>query len=238
MLGVMKKAHNFFFNFFLNSYNFVLKKILGYEIAIIRKQNPGFIIDRILLEFYTSIYVIDGDIVECGVGEGTTFLSLVYLAKLESKGRKIWGFDSFEGFPEPSIYDKSPRNPKKGEWNLSNIINIKKRLINERNIDPTFIKKYVRLIKGFFNESLEKYDGGPIALLHLDVDLYESYKVSLEQLWPKVAKGGIVLFDEYKLPSALLNFPGASKAIDEFFGDLKSEIKINQFLNKYYIIKL
>jgi hypothetical protein len=70
----------------------------------------------------------------------------------------------------------------------------------------------VRLVKDFFDKTLSSYEGR-IALLHLDGDLYESYKVSLEALYDKVVSGGIIMFDEYADPRWL----GARKAIDEFF---------------------
>ena len=66
---------------------------------------------------------IPGDIVECGVGRGRSILILATLNDLlsssESGQRKIYGYDSFAGFPEPTAEDKSARNPKKGEWSTS-----------------------------------------------------------------------------------------------------------------------
>jgi len=47
----------------------------------------------------------------------------------------------------------------------------------------------------------------------------------------------VVLFDEYKTPTAFKAFPGASKDIDEYFGQMKKKIRLNEFANKYYIFK-
>ena len=52
-------------------------------------------------------------------------------------------------------------------------------------------------------------------MLHLDCDLYESYKISLTNLYDKVVAGGIIMFDEYDDQ----RWPGARRAIDEFFMD-------------------
>ncbi len=125
----------------------------------------------------------------------------------------------------------------KGDWGNTSKKRILNYLTQNGKVEPSYLRKHIRLVKGFFNESLVKYDNNPIALLHLDCDLYESYKICLEYLWPKVAEGGMVLFDEYKTPSAIKHFPGASKAIDEYFGELKKRIKLNEFANKYYIFK-
>ena len=62
---------------------------------------------------------VEGDILECGVGNGQT-LSYILFNLIYNKNhhdRNYIGFDSFEGFPEPSHEDNSRRNPKKGEWN-------------------------------------------------------------------------------------------------------------------------
>ena len=49
-----------------------------------------------------------------------------------------------------------------------------------------------------------------IALLHVDVDVYEPTKASLENLFDRVVAGGIVILDDYGTVA------GATRAIDEF----------------------
>lgn len=177
---------------------------------------------------------VEGNVVECGVGGGMTMLWLSWLVEKEGKFRKIWGFDSFEGFPEPTKDDDSPRAPKKGEWNHTSIERIQAKL-QAGGFSAQFVNSQVTLIKGFFEDSLGKYRGGPIALLHLDVDLYGSYKTCLEQLYQHVAIGGVVMFDEYLTTNEALKWPGAVKAIDEFF--TPEEIQRDEFTGKYYHIK-
>ena len=132
---------------------------------------------------------VDGDIVECGVGAGQTLLYWAILSYDEGRNRRIWGFDSFEGFPEPTVEDTSPRNPKKGEWTVGSVPSVVN-LLRESGLDAEWIRSRVTLVKGFFEDSLPKYTGSQIALLHIDADLYHSYKTSLELLYPKVAGGG------------------------------------------------
>ena len=50
-----------------------------------------------------------------------------------------------------------------------------------------------------------------IALLNIDVDIYEPTCVILEHLYPRVVSGGVVLLDDYKV------FPGETKAVDDYF---------------------
>jgi hypothetical protein len=181
---------------------------------------------------FDHIRNVGGNIVECGVGRGRSFLYLSYLIEEESKGRKIFGFDSFEGFPEPHAADMNFRAPKKGEWSGVSPHDITS-LLKVAGITAPFIANKVHLVPGFFTTSLSKYTGEPIALLHVDVDLYESYKDVLEALYKHIVPGGIVLFDEYNTPE----WPGATKAIDEFFKDQKANIKLDSRSGKYYLIK-
>ena len=180
---------------------------------------------------------VKGDIVECGVGNGETLsymlFNLIYNKK--HSNRKYIGFDSFEGFPEPSDEDKSPRNPEKGDWNHTNEKFVISNL-NDLGFEEKDFKK-IKFIKGFFERTFqqEKDNIKTISLLHIDCDLYSSTKISLETWFDKVEKNGLIVFDEY-LNSAY-QFPGALKAIDEFLGTNKSQIKICPYTKQYYLIK-
>jgi len=190
-----------------------------------------------LKRMFDKISDVKGDIVECGVGMAGTFQILALLVEQERGGiRKLFGFDSFRGFPQPTAEDISPRNPKKGEWNYLTIEEAREVLF-KCEIDPQFLESQIYLIDGFFAETLPKYKDkiSSIALLHLDVDLYRSYKECLEHLFPKVVKGGVVLFDEYIGEEH--NWPGAKKAIDEYFQGTKYKIQRDDQYNKYFLIK-
>ena len=159
--------------------------------------------------FADIIKDVEGDIVECGVGRGG---SLRIISKL-FPDRDIYGYDSFEGFPEPTIQDKSPRNPKKGEWKHS-----KDYVYGALSAEGI---KNVMLIKGFFDDSLGSRCY-PIALLHLDADLYQSHKDPLYFLYDSVVSGGIIVFDDVFRDKKDRPFPGAHTATKEFFGSSSS----------------
>jgi hypothetical protein len=48
-------------------------------------------------------------------------------------------------------------------------------------------------------------------LVHMDVDLYEPFRDSIEFFFPRLVKGGAIAFDDY----GLSQFPGAKTAVDE-----------------------
>jgi hypothetical protein len=48
---------------------------------------------------------IEGAVVECGVSVGYGILYFMLLGMLMDRERDVWGFDSFEGFPESTSAD-------------------------------------------------------------------------------------------------------------------------------------
>jgi O-methyltransferase len=88
-------------------------------------------------------------------------------------------------------------------------------------------------VEGYFPAGFDRYSGEPIALLHLDVDLYQSHKHCLEWFEPLVAPGGVIAFDEYRNPT----WPGATQAIDEYFGDPPPGIRKARDWNRWFLVK-
>jgi hypothetical protein len=219
-----------------------IKMLLSTVGLEVRRSSP---LDRFSLQFNqgnatTFLYLsrmiglitsLDGAVVECGVGKARTLQMLALLLQEENKGRALWGFDSFEGFPEPSMEDTSPRNPKKGEWKKMTRSQVYDVLNGLRITTP------VHVTQGYFEDALRDVKVPPIALLHLDVDLYKSYKTCLEYLFPLVVQGGVVLFDEYRNEAELRKFPGASRAIDEYVDATGYPIRQDPASRKYFLIK-
>ena len=52
-------------------------------------------------------------------------------------------------------------------------------------------------MKGYIEKSLLKYNKfNKVSFIHCDVDLYLPHKAILENLWTKLSKNGIILFDD------------------------------------------
>jgi len=190
-------------------------------------------LDRCLyfLDQLEKVRGIEGDIVECGVSIGHGALLFLLLSQYLGVERTYYGFDSFEGFPDPVAKDETTPITSKDFW--ANPPEIVLRVLRDGRVPERIVRDRVKLVKGFFDQTLSSYEG-KIALLHLDGDLYESYKVSLDVLYRKVARGGIIMFDEYADP----RWVGARKAIDEFFAD-KPEVVVPhaKCTWKYYVEK-
>ena len=195
--------------------------------------------------FFEMVKDVSGAIVECGIGRGRSLLIHSVLNKITSDGgryRKTYAYDSFEGFPEPKPEDNSFRQPKKGEWSHSPSGKYKysSEFISQvlLNAGIEDFEKYVTLTKGFFSETLSNYDGGPIAILHLDGDLYESYRDPLDALYNQVAPGGLIVFDDFTtVKNGEDRFPGGRKAAEDFFLD-KPEIFQTSIRGTPYVVKI
>ena len=178
-----------------------------------------------------SVEPVDGRIVECGVGPGRSLLAFSVISQYLMRCRDIYGFDTFEGIPPPGPQDGAANSEKSGWWNYSR--EYVRELLKYNGLDQSEISQRITLIPGDFDRTLVGYDGGSIALLHLDVDFYASYKIALESLYQYVSPGGIVAFDEYRSPT----WPGATRAIDEFFGPRDEKIIKSQAADLYYVVK-
>jgi hypothetical protein len=174
---------------------------------------------------------VPGNIVECGVSIGHGALLFLLLSEYAEISREYYGFDSFEGFPNPSEKDEKTPITGKGFW--ANPTDTVIKVLKDGRLPDEVIESKVHLIKGYFENTLTSYSGA-IAILHLDCDLYDSYKVSLEHLYDKVSPGGVIMFDEYNDN----RWPGATKAIDEFFRDKPESLQAHEKCDwKYFVIK-
>jgi hypothetical protein len=176
---------------------------------------------------------IPGDVVECGVGKGRSLLLWAHGLQ-EGPARRLWAFDSFAGFPEPGPEDDSPRRARKGEWAKATVSSIQQLLL-AAGLHTEWVRANVTLVPGYFEDSLHKYTGDRIALLHIDADLYKSYQDVFEQLGPRVAPGGIIAVDEYMNTWEHFPFPGARKAIDEFIARTGAVLHRDEQFGKYYL---
>jgi hypothetical protein len=215
-------------------------KPLGYELrrrngsTHFRPLNAAY--GRKFAYFHSLLQMIDGvegDIVECGVASGASLFAQALFLEHKQPRRTIYGFDSFEGLPEISAEDDPDVYPQakfKGKF-ANSMESVIARLVSS-GIPEEYIDRHIRLVKGWFAETLPGFDQ-PIALLHIDVDLYQSYLDVLENLYPKVSRGGIVAFDEYQDPL----WVGASKAIHQFFGEGVKIRESDVMPGKYYLVK-
>lgn len=153
-----------------------------------------------------------GDFVECGVAAGAQVAAMWRANPFKT----TWLFDSFQGIPlagehdytQPGIGQKQPN-----DGNLlvsSGITSVSKEQVRKNLRQLGVFDATFNYVEGWFEETVPKNTIEKISLLRLDGDLYNSTKVCLEYLYPKVVKGGWVIIDDYGLP-------GCRKAVHDYF---------------------
>jgi O-methyltransferase len=176
---------------------------------------------------------VGGDVVECGVATGKSFALLAALIRSSGRQRTLWGFDSWSGLPPPSSEDEGSARGE-GAFSDASLNEVKLRLAQ---FDVHELDR-IRLVQGRLEETLSAASIERVAFAHLDVDLYDSYRLCLENLWPKLQPGGIMALDEYAHP----DWPGATKAVDEFLATLPAgEAKLEsdpRFHDRHYITRV
>jgi len=169
---------------------------------------------------YNMIKDLPGDIIETGVFKGASLIRWMTFRNLleNENSRTIVGFDSFDSFPETTFEDdKKYRQNFVDDAGKSIPVSELERVLEYKNLNN------YKLVKGNILETLPKYfKDNPhtkVAMLHIDTDVYEPAIVALEEIWDRMVKGGIIIFDDYG------TFPGETKAVDDFFRGKNVEIK-------------
>lgn len=165
----------------------------------------------------------NGSVVECGVFAGGGLMSWAHFSAIlepYNHARRVIGFDSFSGFPgvhEKDVKGGTSEHLHEGAFRTSDSIRSEIEnlaAIHDRNRPLGHVPK-VELVAGDACETIPKYVAERahllVSLLYLDFDLYAPTKVALEQLYPRVIKGGIVAFDELNCAE----FPGETAALLE-----------------------
>jgi O-methyltransferase len=138
---------------------------------------------------------IPGDLIEAGVWRGgASILARATLDSLGATNRTVWLADSFEGLPPPD----AEGFPEDRGMDLHTIDFL---AVSQADVRANFARlgldHGVRFVEGFFNETLPALRGRRWALIRLDADMYESTWQTLEALYPGLAQGGYVIFDDY-----------------------------------------
>lgn len=165
-------------------------------------------------ELYKMVASLPGDVVECGVYKASSLIRwATFRTLLESDfSRKVIAFDAFGKFPTSNVEgaddsDFIERFETGGGDGLT---------VNETKYIFRFkkLEKNICFVPGNVFDTipvwLEENPHGRIALLHLDMDVYEPTRAALEKLWDRMVKGGVVVIDDYNAVG------GATRAVDEF----------------------
>jgi O-methyltransferase len=146
---------------------------------------------------------VEGDLIEAGAWRGGA--SILMRATLDSLGateRTVHVADSFQGFP---VADEL------GDLNTADFL-----AVHVDDVKESFarfgLEHGVRIVPGFFEETMPGLAGGRWAVVRLDADTYEATRTALEALYPSVAVGGYLIVDDY----GVMVREECRRAVDEF----------------------
>ncbi len=182
-----------------------------------------------LYEIFKLVLPVKGSVIECGVYKGFGLMSWAKLSTIlepENLTRRIYGFDTFAGFPNFREKDTNPiAAPEKGCLCADSYDELLA-LIQEYDRDRFLghIDK-VHLIKGdavsTIPQFIMEHPHLVVSLLFLDFDLYEPTKVAIEHFVPRMPRGAVIAFDELDNPM----WPGETLALLETMGIRRLEIR-------------
>lgn len=189
---------------------------------------------------YVNENNIPGVIIECGLGAGSNFASMMLGGGTE---RKYCGFDSFEGIQLAGKKDTM----QAGIGVITHDVNVPdSELLVSSGITSHSLSSVVdnlhewdlgfynfRLTKGWVQNTIpnaiDEIKKHGISILRLDMDIYDPTKFCLEKLYPLLSIGGVLIIDDWELD-------GVRIACEEYFEGKNAEwISIENSEPKYLI---
>lgn len=175
-----------------------------------------------MYEIFKLALPVKGSIVECGVFRGFGFMTWFKLSTMlepENLTRRIYGFDTFAGFPSISRHDESSSTStgpgdlaSASQGELEELI----RLCDQDRFLGHIPK--AQLVAGDITKTAPAFvEANPhllVSLLFIDCDLFEPTQAALRAFVPRMPKGAILAFDELDNPQ----WPGETMALIESLG--------------------
>lgn len=156
---------------------------------------------------------VPGDVLEAGVWRGgASILARAVLEARGDEGRRVHVADSFRGLPPP-VHAADAAYAAIPGVNVTVLPILAVPLEEVRDNFGRFgFADDPRVVfhEGWFRDTLPKVDG-PLSVIRLDGDFYESTTDALEALYPKLSSGGFVLVDDYGAVP-----PMCGAAVDDF----------------------
>ena len=93
--------------------------------------------------------------------------------------------------------------------------------------------KFVYPYKGWIPDRFNEVENKLFQFLHINVDLYEPTKDSLDFFYPRLVENGAIICNDY----GSCKFPGAKKAVDEFLEENNYKMFYEVPMGGCFIIK-
>lgn len=169
---------------------------------------------------------IEGAVIECGIASGGNFASMILgvLSENDKPKRKFIGFDSFEGIQLAGSKDtvqagigeiKHDTNVSPKELLKTSGITVHPKLGVEGNLKSWGLLYLcdIELVEGWVQNTITEAKAkqiGKIAVLRLDMDIYDPTLHTLKMLYDNISVGGVIIIDDW-------NLKGVQVAVEEFW---------------------
>jgi len=145
---------------------------------------------------------IPGAAVEVGVWRGGTGAILARALMRTKPSERIYLCDTFSGVVKAGDKDQTYRGGEHANTSMEHVNALLKRLSLTNAV----------LLKGMFPEETSfQIPDGPIAFCHIDVDVYQSAKDTVNWVADRLAPGGVLVFDDYGFPTCV----GVTRYVNE-----------------------
>ena len=173
---------------------------------------------------YCAAAGIPGAFAECGVWRGGSVLAMVStLQDLGIDDREIYLYDTFEGMTEPTEADVSSvegsaldawrdatRDSERAWPEMFGEEVFHETGVRELLLDTGYPADRLHFVRGRVEDTIPGVAPDGLALLRLDTDWYESTRHEMHHLFPRLARGGVLIIDDYG------PWEGARRAVDEY----------------------
>lgn len=141
------------------------------------------------------------NIVEFGSFRGGNALFMAAVLKELYPAAKVYALDTYAGMPETDI-DRDLH--RAGDFATASLPELMDRAsqFGLDNLIP---------VKGLFADTFPKLSGVSFGLAHIDCDIYPAVKYSQDAVWPQMAKGGYLVYDDADVSSCI----GATEAVED-----------------------
>ncbi len=193
-------------------------------IRSVRRERLTYLTEAALIDLHKRVAALERDrvpgvLIEAGCALGG---SAIVIATAKARERPFFVHDVFGMIPPPSEEDGADvheryekiRNGQSAGIKGEKYYGYEEDLVgkvtgNFARHGVALADRNVHLMRGLFEDTI--LGDEPVALAHIDGDWYNSVKVCLDRIAPRLVPGGVLVIDDYDAWS------GCRKAVDEWF---------------------
>jgi O-methyltransferase len=177
-------------------------------------------------QIVTQLGSVQGDFVEIGAFKGGTSALIGHGMTSSSSEGHLFICDTFKGVVQAGEHDNMYHGGEHSETSIETVEQIVSKFLPG---DRFTVKE------GIFPAETGRFvDGRKFRFAHLDVDVYQGTKESINVLWPNFSVGGVVVFDDY----GLYGTEGVTRAVEEFAYENADALMIYNFNGQALALKM